>query len=462
MTRFEAREHLSAYLDGELSSEDLARMDEALSSDESLAADLRELRSMVDGLRALPEVQAPPGLMSRVLAEVGALPLPGAEDLATESGELAPAPAPRVIRPVASRPTFLEGLTRLSWWLKGPALSAAAAALVVGISIGVQSPSPPAPMAVRGAPGDAEWAPLPSGLLQDGEGAGDAVADLGLDAETDAGLDGRAAMEPLLPIPSPTVLAGVAAPDAPRPAAPPAERGGRSRQARSLVGPDGVYETRWEDQGDAVAAAEEPQAAEVGMEADAAPASAGSAARSAPPVTAAFAPDASTVAPPAAARTSESLRRDAGDEAPLAELTIDGEPLEDYLDPPADDDIVAAGRLASAAGPSASPRTTPAGRSGTGGPVSVDEVTFTGVDTNGTLVVADRAAADQLVQTLQGRGWTASVSASQGKTLVLQIRVPPAAVAELRRILSSRGSLNLGSTPSAVDGQVGLRISVAW
>jgi hypothetical protein len=459
MTNFEAREHLSAYLDGELSGDVLVRMEEALEADAVLRADLGELREVIDGLGALPEMDAPEGLFSAVMADVAGLAIPIAADLATESAELAPAPAPRVIQPPPATPGFWESILNLSWWLKGPAMSAAACLLVVGVvfvtSQDSQPDVPPTPVALRGAPSSAESAPVPSGVLAgDDLMSGDALADLGVESDSSTETARFAPMaapapspEPLLAAAEPTVLSGVARPDAPPPIA--SSVPARSATIESAVGPEGVYEALHEDREIADASDEPSSEPEGAADLDAGDDFDGSVST--------FAPDEATVAD----REQPSRARREDRAADSADLTMDGEPLEDWLDPPADDDIVADGRMASAE--SAKPGTAssvPKGKAG--GPVSLDEVTFTGVASSGVLVVTDRASADQLVQTLRSKGWTAAVSAEQSAQLVLDIRVPSSAFAELRRILASNGSLSLGGSPAVNEGQVQLRLSVAW
>ncbi len=451
MSNFEAREHLSAYLDGDLSGESLVRMEEALEADAALRAELDELREVVDGLGSLPEIEAPAGLFSAVMASVAPLPIPGA-DLAAESAELATA-ASRVVAPPPAPPGFWQSILNVSWWLKGPALSAAAALMVVGVVyVGSQDPAtaPPAPVALRGDAPVAESAPVPSGVLTpDALEAGDAVADLGLDLESSreaaeaAVTEEAPAPEPLMAEAEPTVLAGAARPDAPPTVSSPASR--PELLPESAVGPEGVFEASWEDEATVVADASEGSG------------SSASAAEDFDASELAFAPDEATVAQSEEARRSRRADRDADP----ADLTMDGEPLEDYLDPPADDAIVADGRLASADAPRSTTGTSvPKGKAG--GPVSIDEVTFTGVATSGTLRVAEAAAADQLVQALRSKGWTAQVASEQANQRVVDIQVPSASFAELRRMLAARGSLSLGGAPTASDGYVQLRLTVAW
>lgn len=463
MSDFEAREHLSAYLDGELSGEALVRMEEALETDAALRVDLDELREVIDGLGSLPEIEAPEGLFSAVMAGVAGLPIPGV-DLAAESSELATA-IPRTVAPPPVTPGFWETILNLSWWLKGPAMSAAAALLVIGVVyVGGQSDvsTPPTPVALRGSASTAESAPVPSGVLAgDDLMTGDAVVDLGteLEAEEAAPMAEAEPVAPLMAEAEPTVLAGAARPDAPPPMSSPAADRSRSSASEvdTMTEPGGVYAPVWESQGDAVADASEAGASS-GSDAGLIDEGEGLLAPQDDFDAAAlgFAPDEATVA----AAEEPRRARKADREADSADLTMDGEPLEDWLDPPADDDIVASGRVASAEQPSTSSGSVPRGKAG--GPVSLDEVTFTGVGTSGTLVVSDRAAADQLVQSLRDKGWTATVSGEQASMMTVDIRVPSSSFDELRRTLAARGSLSLGSAPTASDGQVQLRLSVAW
>ena len=66
----ESREQLSAYLDGELSEAAAAAVDRALRSDPDLARELDRLQAVRRLVASLPRESAPPGLASRVLAQV--------------------------------------------------------------------------------------------------------------------------------------------------------------------------------------------------------------------------------------------------------------------------------------------------------------------------------------------------------------------------------------------------------
>jgi anti-sigma factor RsiW len=451
MSNFEAREHLSAYLDGELSGEELTRMEAALEQDADLRADLDELREVVDELGELPELEAPKGLLAAVLADVAPLPIPGLADAAARSGEMAAAPAPRVVQPppAATAPSLIDNVVRLfqvPWWLKGPAVAGLAAAIVVVVVLRQDPTVAPAPpsLADLGMTEAAESAPVPSGVVADADlSAGDAVADLGFDALTGAEEERRApAAEPMMAEPTPVVMTGATSPEPP-----PASAPSRRAVPESVVGPEGVYETEWERDGEMAVASADPEPDDDELESDSAP-------RRYDEPSPGFAPDEATVAD-ASDRRAE-LDEDAG--VDFADTTMDDEPLEDFVDPPADDDLVASGRMASretgstSSGPPA----------GAGGPVSLDEVTFTGVAAQATLTVADREAATSLVSTLRSRGYAATLQRDHGDRLVVSIVGREDQRDALLRLLRERGSLRLNQTITPANGNVGITLTIGW
>jgi hypothetical protein len=77
MNAFFARNRLSAYLDGELSSDDARAVEDALASDPDLREDLEVLRETAALLRGA-DVQAPVGFAQRVSARVAVEPPPSA------------------------------------------------------------------------------------------------------------------------------------------------------------------------------------------------------------------------------------------------------------------------------------------------------------------------------------------------------------------------------------------------
>jgi hypothetical protein len=96
---------LSAYLDGELGEHEAAGVEEHLTDCGSCAAMERETRGAVDGLRALPGLDAPEGMWSRIAAELDAQPEP--------------------------RPSWAERFARWRWALGGATAAAFAMALLV-------------------------------------------------------------------------------------------------------------------------------------------------------------------------------------------------------------------------------------------------------------------------------------------------------------------------------------------
>ena len=174
MTAHRTTDDLSAFLDEELTDEERALLEEQLDDDAGLRAELEELRGVVDGVRSLGDVRAPDGFLGAVLARVDAGEGLG-EDLFPEDGSANEAPMPGV----ASPPTPSEdNVVRFPWWLRGPAVAAVAAALVVGIGLSLRDPGPSEPPSVAelttrpaGSPG----VPVPTGTVED---AGDAVVAL--------------------------------------------------------------------------------------------------------------------------------------------------------------------------------------------------------------------------------------------------------------------------------------------
>lgn len=175
MTAHRTTDDLSAFLDEELTDEERALLEEQLDDDAGLRAELEELRGVVDGVRSLGDARAPEGFLGAVLARVDAGEGLG-EDLFPEDGSAneAPTPLPSVGTPSSPE----DNVVRFPWWLRGPAVAAVAAALVVGIGLSLRDPGPSEPPSVAelttrpaGAPG----APVPTGAVED---AGDAVVAL--------------------------------------------------------------------------------------------------------------------------------------------------------------------------------------------------------------------------------------------------------------------------------------------
>ena len=77
MKQFFASNQLSAYIDGELSSAEMAEVDRALRENPQLRQEYERLLATVEFVRSAGPVQAPADLHSRVLAQVSAEPMPG-------------------------------------------------------------------------------------------------------------------------------------------------------------------------------------------------------------------------------------------------------------------------------------------------------------------------------------------------------------------------------------------------
>jgi len=123
MSSDELREHLSAYLDGQLSGDLLAQMEQRLQQDDGLRAELEELRDLVTDLGSFPAVPAPPGFAGRVMAGVEGLPLPVSEEL----GGLAELEN--------ATPDFVAENMNVPWWLKSSIALSLAAALALGFFV---------------------------------------------------------------------------------------------------------------------------------------------------------------------------------------------------------------------------------------------------------------------------------------------------------------------------------------
>ncbi len=261
-------EELSAYLDGFLADDEVARVEAALQADPALQAELDELRDLVAGLGEMPELDAPDSLLAGVLAQVADLPIPTGEDVASGSEDVLVAAAANDVG---------AKVIAFPWWVRGPAAAAVAALLLVGAGVwfmGQEAGGPPAATAMKPAASSSApelAAPAPTGAL-DLEAV---VADAGAEIDDDirARLRERAARETaeeteLLVEPTPEVRTGAAQP-APRraPAASaPAPRPAPEPEAE----PEGVFVAEFErpivdgepmhaehDEGMEVAAAEE-------------------------------------------------------------------------------------------------------------------------------------------------------------------------------------------------------------
>jgi len=77
MKEFFASNRLSAYIDGELSSAEMAEMDRAMKANPQLQQEYERLLATVEFVRQAGPVQAPPDFHSKVLQHVASEPMPG-------------------------------------------------------------------------------------------------------------------------------------------------------------------------------------------------------------------------------------------------------------------------------------------------------------------------------------------------------------------------------------------------
>ena len=111
----EARQQLSAYLDGELPAAERRAVDDALAASAELRAELDALRHTADLVHTMPRITAPAGFADRVAAAIAA------DGAAADAPAQAPAPA--------------ESTTPRGWLRTlRPVLVAAAACLVLGVA----------------------------------------------------------------------------------------------------------------------------------------------------------------------------------------------------------------------------------------------------------------------------------------------------------------------------------------
>jgi len=319
MSEIDPREQISTYLDGQLQGEELAAFESALGSDAELAAEVDGLRTLVADLGALPPVEAPPGFAEGVLSRVADIPIPGTQAMGedvgvvTESG--AAADIPRLALSVIAGPDGLPGLLRAlaqSLWLKVPAGVAAAALLALGFSHLIRPD-------VAGPP-SAELAALAESPMEERL---DGVVEL--DGEISGAFPETAPLEeaelsepepdPLMQRPESRVRSGSSVPSTPEKSPRPA-RSKRKKKPESAVGKDGVYEAAWESEDGVVLAEEAPS-----------------------PSGSEFEEDKEEELDLASADAAERRRSVLGTPA---DITMAGEPLEDHLEPEADDELVQA------------------------------------------------------------------------------------------------------------------------
>jgi anti-sigma factor RsiW len=106
---------LSGYLDGELTAEERIAVEAQLADSLELRAELEEVRTARDAVRALPEREAPAGFWDAVLAEVGAAEIEADADSSA------------VVVPIESRRRRVP----VGWLAGAAAVAAAIIALIV-------------------------------------------------------------------------------------------------------------------------------------------------------------------------------------------------------------------------------------------------------------------------------------------------------------------------------------------
>ena len=260
MTKTAARDALSAYLDGELPPEEVARIEALLAEDEELASELEALRGIVSDLGSLPEIQAPEGFVAAVMARVdeGATVV----DYEAERRRLA---AVREAADPDDVPVPLAASASPRWWLKGPLIVAAAALLVIGVGRLMVAPTEGPPSMMAAAPRASSGPSLSAAPSPTGGGDSPRPSD-----EPPLGLSESA----------PDVAVGFAGSPSSRPASPAAAAAKPATRRRSGITvapessrPEGIYAADYE-LADAEPAAAGEGAASSDASAPAAPASA--------------------------------------------------------------------------------------------------------------------------------------------------------------------------------------------
>lgn len=114
---------LSGYLDDELTAEERIEVEAQLAESAELRAELEEARTARDGVRALPQREAPAGFWDAVVAEVEAADVMGDVELGAEADQVGAG----AVVPIESR----RGRRVPVGWLAGAAAVAAAIIAVI-------------------------------------------------------------------------------------------------------------------------------------------------------------------------------------------------------------------------------------------------------------------------------------------------------------------------------------------
>lgn len=271
----EHRDDLSALLDGALDDAAAEALERELAEDDALREEFEGLADLRDDLSRLGDVKAPDGFLANVMARVDAgegvdEPLFVAKDAYTEDDEgsnVVPLvrPEPREAtddEPRVAASATADNVVRFPWWLKGPALTAVAALLVVGVGYQLRDPGPAAPPAasevVAFAPSDA---PRPTGVVEedDAVAAVDELAEAE-DDEVDPSVTAEAERIRMQPSEDRMAVGGAGTTPVPSAPAPRPRRSGITEVKAKASPPAGVVVVAAdepEDQ-DAVAMADEP------------------------------------------------------------------------------------------------------------------------------------------------------------------------------------------------------------
>jgi hypothetical protein len=471
MSDLDPRELVSAFIDGELAGEELRAFEAAVLADTDLAEEVDALRALVSELGDLPAIPVPRSVSESVLARVADLPIPRAEvaaaaeqaavsedsiGLITETGVAAD--IPKLALSAIAGPGGLSGMLDAllgSLWLKVPAGAAIAVLLGLGMSHLISPERVVPPMAQFAASeSSSQDVPLVGGTYGD-----DGLADLSEEqirphretSPPDAADFNDEGSASLMQRPASRVRSGsAAAPTARR-------REKRKKTPESVVGPDGVYEAEWEAQAEAEWEAQaEAELAdvkedEVGQEEDGVV----SEERAPAPTGGDFdeeekAEDKSVSEGAPSAGFARTSGRAAFGKA--ADVTMAGEPLEDHLEPDADNELLTLKPTAEPSMPAASAeKRSELSRSAPPGP-----------RTGNLLKVQTRAAANRLVQGLVAVPAYDLQVTRHPTYFVLTLRVPSSdwetAVATLR----SAGALDLSGGATVSGQQQRIALDVLW
>jgi len=455
MTDLDPRELVSAFIDGELVGEELRAFEAAVLADTDLAEEVDALRALVSELGDLPAIPVPSSVSASVLARVADLPIPRSDvaaaaeqapvsedsiGLITETGVAAD--IPRLALSAIAGPGGLSGMLDAlmgSLWLKVPAGAAIAVLLGLGMSHLISPGNVGPPMAQFAVSESAsQEAPLVGSVYGNDGLVGLSEEEVRPHRETSPP-DSADFKEALMQPPAARVRSGSAAAPTSR------RRSPRKKKPESAVGPDGVYEAEWEVE---LADVRED---EVGQEEDGVV----SEERAPAPTGGDF--DEEEKAEDKSVREgapSAGYARTSGSAAfgKAADVTMAGEPLEDHLEPDADNEVL---RLNPAPEPSM-PAASAAKRSER--PRSAQ----LGPKTGNLLKVRTRAAANRLVQDLVAVPSYDLQETRHPTYFVLILRVPSSdwetAVATLR----SAGALDLSRGATVSGQQHRLALDVLW